>query len=47
MSRHLKIARVILDSPLPHLDRLFDYEIPEELNQTCVPGVKVKVKFSG
>jgi primosomal protein N' (replication factor Y) len=46
MSRHLNVARVVLDNPLPHLDRLFDYEIPEELDQVCVPGVKVKVKFS-
>jgi primosomal protein N' (replication factor Y) len=46
MPRHLNVARVVLDNPLPHLDRLFDYEIPEELEQSCVPGVKVKVKFS-
>ena len=47
MSRHLSVAKVVLDNPLPHLDRLFDYQIPEELDETCVPGVKVKVKFSG
>jgi primosomal protein N' (replication factor Y) (superfamily II helicase) len=46
MPRHLNVARVVLDNPLPHLDRLFDYEIPEELDEICVPGVKVKVKFS-
>jgi primosomal protein N' (replication factor Y) len=46
MPRHLNVARVVLDNPLPHLDRLFDYEIPEELDDSCVPGVKVKVKFS-
>jgi primosomal protein N' (replication factor Y) len=46
MPRHLNVARVVLDNPLPHLDRLFDYEIPEELDEVCVPGVKVKVKFS-
>ena len=46
MPRHLNVARVVLDNPLPHLDRLFDYEIPEELDDVCVPGVKVKVKFS-
>lgn len=46
MPRHLNVARVVLDNPLPHLDRLFDYEIPEELDESCVPGVKVKVKFS-
>ena len=46
MPRHLNVARVVLDNPLPHLDRLFDYEIPEELDDICAPGVKVKVKFS-
>jgi primosomal protein N' (replication factor Y) (superfamily II helicase) len=46
MPRHLNVARVVLDNPLPHLDRLFDYEIPEEIDEICVPGVKVKVKFS-
>ena len=46
MSRHLNVAKVILDNPLPHLDRAFDYEIPEDLDEICQPGVKVKVKFS-
>lgn len=46
MSGHLNVARVVLDNPLPHLDRLFDYEIPEDLIDICNPGVKVKVKFS-
>lgn len=39
------IARVLIDSPLPQLDRLFDYAIPEELTSTAVPGVRVKVPF--
>ncbi|WP_150309228.1 primosomal protein N' family DNA-binding protein [Planctomonas psychrotolerans] len=37
------IARVALDSPLPQLDRLFDYAIPPELRDTAVPGVRVRV----
>jgi primosomal protein N' (replication factor Y) len=37
------VARVVLDSPLPQLDRLFDYRIPDELVEECVPGVRVKV----
>jgi len=32
MSRHLNVAKVVLDNPLPHLDRAFDYEIPEEMD---------------
>ncbi|WP_298036224.1 primosomal protein N' [uncultured Microbacterium sp.] len=40
MSR--RIARVLLESPLPQLDRLFDYALPEELGE--VPrGVRVRV----
>ncbi|MFK0006078.1 primosomal protein N' [Paenarthrobacter sp. NPDC090520] len=41
------VARVVLESPLPHLDRTFDYAVPIELAETAVPGVRVKVKFSG
>jgi len=37
------IARVLVDSPLPQLDRLFDYGIPEHLVGEVVPGVRVKV----
>lgn len=37
-----RIARVVLDSPLPQLDRLFDYEIPLELRESIVAGVRVK-----
>ncbi|MBM7388207.1 primosomal protein N' (replication factor Y) [Clavibacter michiganensis] len=37
------VARVMVDSPLPQLDRLFDYAVPEALRATCVPGVRVRV----
>ena len=37
------IARVLLDSPVPQLDRLFDYAIPDELLDDAVPGVRVRV----
>ena len=37
------IARVLVDSPLPQLDRLFDYVIPAEFAESAVPGVRVKV----
>ncbi|GAB3599200.1 primosomal protein N' family DNA-binding protein [Microbacterium tumbae] len=37
-----RIARVLLDSPLPQLDRLFDYALPDELGEVA-PGVRVKV----
>ncbi len=40
MSR--RIARVQLDSPLPQLDRLFDYALPEEFGEVST-GVRVRV----
>ncbi|BDZ46983.1 primosomal protein N' [Naasia aerilata] len=40
---HPAVARVLLDTPLPQLDHLFDYRIPEELRASVVPGVRVRV----
>jgi primosomal protein N' (replication factor Y) len=37
------IARVLIDSPLPQLDRLFDYGIPPHLLEAAVAGVRVRV----
>ena len=37
------VARVALDSPLPQLDHLFDYSVPDELAEQAVPGVRVRV----
>lgn len=37
------IARVMLESPLPQLDRLFDYRVPSSMSVEAVPGVRVKV----
>lgn len=34
---------MLIDSPLPQLDRLFDYEIPAELADEALPGVRVRV----
>ena len=41
------IARVAVDVPLAHLDRLFDYAIPEDVAERVVPGVRVRVRFAG
>ncbi|MFE5836050.1 primosomal protein N' [Arthrobacter sp. NPDC056493] len=41
------VARVLIESPLPHLDRPFDYSVPAELDDDAQPGVRVRVKFSG
>ncbi len=37
------VARVLLDSPLPQLDRLFDYRVPPALHSQARPGVRVLV----
>ena len=41
------VARVILDSPLPHLDRPFDYLVPAELDAAAAVGTRVTVSFGG
>lgn len=42
LSGSRRIARVLLDSPLPQLDRLFDYALPESFGDVPA-GVRVKV----
>ena len=39
------IARVVIDSPLPQLDRLFDYSVPSDLIEKVAVGVRVRVQF--
>ena len=41
------VAQIAIDSSLPHLDRLFDYAVPENLDKQAVPGVRVRVRFAG
>ncbi len=41
------IARVLVDVPLAHLDRPFDYLVPEKMSADAVPGSRVKVRFAG
>lgn len=38
-----RIVRVLIDSPLPQLDRLFDYTVPDALEGTVQPGVRLRV----
>ena len=39
------VARVLIESPLPQLDHLFDYGVPAELIEQVAVGVRVKVPF--
>ncbi|WP_203335496.1 primosomal protein N' [Nocardioides limicola] len=41
------VARLLLDLPVAHLDRDFDYLVPAELDDEAVPGARVKVRFGG
>ncbi|AGP30827.1 primosomal protein N' [Corynebacterium terpenotabidum] len=43
----LPVARVLPLLGMPHLDRLFDYAVPEELDASAVAGVRVRVRFAG
>jgi len=38
-----RVVRVLIDSPLPQLDQLFDYAIPERLSEMIRVGVRVRV----
>ena len=39
------MAQVAVDTPLPHLDRPFDYAVPDGAG--CPPGCRVRVRFAG
>jgi primosomal protein N' (replication factor Y) len=41
------VAKVAVDIPLAHLDRPFDYLVPERMAADAVPGCRVRVRFSG
>jgi primosomal protein N' (replication factor Y) len=41
------VARIAVDIPLAHLDRPFDYLVPERLAAQALPGVRVRVRFAG
>jgi len=41
------VARVLVDVPLAHLDRPFDYAVPAAMATAAQPGVRVKVRFAG
>src|SRR5690606_21255671 len=43
----LPVARVVLDVPLPHLDRPFDYLVAAGDDAAAQPGVRVRVRFAG
>ena len=47
VAEDLPVARVAVDSGLAHLDRPFDYAVPQGSSEAAQPGVRVRVRFSG
>ncbi|MEV0692727.1 primosomal protein N' [Streptomyces sp. NPDC050388] len=45
LAGELPVARVLVDKGALHLDRYFDYAVPEELDADAQPGVRVRVRF--
>lgn len=43
----VRVARVMVDVPLAHLDRPFDYAVPEKFADTVTAGCRVRVRFHG
>jgi primosomal protein N' (replication factor Y) len=41
------VAAVVVDTGLPHLDRVFEYAVPAELADAAQPGCRVRVRFAG
>ncbi|MFJ5262744.1 primosomal protein N' [Streptomyces sp. NPDC088387] len=45
LAEELPVARVLVDKGVLHLDRYFDYAVPQELDADAQPGVRVRVRF--
>ncbi len=41
------VASVLVDTGLAHLDRPFEYAVPESMAADAVPGTRVRVRFAG
>lgn len=47
MAAEKPVARVLVEVPLAHLDRPFDYAVPAHLAAAALPGCRVRVRFAG
>ncbi|MGI5527155.1 primosomal protein N' [Streptomyces syringium] len=45
LAKELPVARVLVDKGPVHLDRLWDYAVPLELDADAQPGTRVRVRF--
>lgn len=46
-AEHLPVATVLVDTGVPHLDEVYDYLVPNVLDEELRTGIKVSVNFSG
>ncbi|MDC4233321.1 primosomal protein N' [Actinomyces sp. B33] len=46
-ARPVDVARVLVDTDLPHLDRPLDYRVPDELDDSAQPGRLVRIRLAG
>jgi len=47
LATDLPVARVAVDTGVAHLDRRFDYAVPQAMAGSAVPGCRVRVRFAG
>ena len=47
VAEQLPVAQVAVDTGLAHLDRPFDYAVPQTAADDAQPGVRVRVRFAG
>ena len=44
-SEKLPVASVLVDTPVSHLEGIYDYLVPEHLHETAIFGTKVLIHF--
>ncbi|MBC7291489.1 MAG: primosomal protein N', partial [Actinotalea sp.] len=47
LAEELPVARVVVDRPVTHLDRVFEYGVPATMDAQARAGVRVRVRFGG
>lgn len=45
LTTHLPIASVLVDTPVSHLEGIYDYLVPQHLSDTATVGTKVLIEF--
>ncbi|MCB5165293.1 primosomal protein N' [Streptomyces bambusae] len=45
LAKELPVARILVNKGVLHLDQLWDYAVPADLDEAAQPGVRVRVRF--